>query len=481
MLLTVLHIFCAVSLHRCDQFILPVLKLVLRLHEQYLLGTKKAENKVSEAIPGTMKKVTSSLRLDPTLVTFICCKDCFACYSPTSHPRHCVYKSAPDAPPCGRSLTCKRNRKGKRVEEPEREIHCQDFRSWLAELLSRPGMEEMLERNPYNTGAAEGELRDVWDGKVLRNFRGADGKNFFIHKGPGEIHLAFSLCEDNFNPFFNKHGGKSYSAGVICLICLNLPPHLRYLLENVFIFCVFPGPKEPKLEQINNVMRFLVDQFCVFWAPGVFYDSTPRYPRGRLVQAAIVLLLGDLMAVRKISGISKWCTQCPILAMDIDNLKPETWPAPRSGEEHRRLAEEWKLLGTKARIRHFARYGIRWSELLRLPYFDMPTFTAIELSHNLLTNCAEHHLRSLWGMDSSLQDGLGDKVVRQRKKREAHPTEIEHAWQVVHRGTKNQLADIPAIVLVECCKRAGEPNGGKKMALLEALENYVWRFACIVR
>lgn len=480
MLLTVIHILCSVSINRCNAFIIPALKLILKLDEQYHLRTEEVKGRVSDTIPGSIDKVTSRLQLGPTLVSFVCCRNCFACYDPTNHPRHCTYQAAPDLPPCGRSLTCRRNRKGKRVVEPERQMHCQDFRSWLAELISRPGMEEMLDRDPYNTGAEDGELRDVWDGRVLRNFCGPDGENFFTHKEPGGMRLAFSLCEDNFNPFFNKHGGKSYSAGVICLICLNLPPDIRYLLENVFIFCVFPGPKEPSIEQLNNVMTFLVDQFCVFWNPGVYYTSTPRHPHGRLAKVAIVLVLADLIAARKISGLAKWCTQCPVLAMDIDNLKPETWPAPRSAEEHRELAEEWKALGSKGKVKHFQQYGVRWSELLRLPYFDMPKFTAVELSHNLLTNCADHHLRHLWEMDALAPDGLGDGATGQaKKKRPVQPVEVEYGWMLVNRGTKEQLKQLKAGILEECCKRAGEPYGGRKMVLLEGLERYVRQFVLV--
>ncbi len=332
----------------------------------------------------------------------------------------------------------------------------------------------MLDRDVYATGAGEGELLDIWDGEVLRNFCGPDGKNFFTCKGPSDIRLAFSICMDNLNPFFNKHGGKSYSVGTICLICHNLPPDIRYNLEYVFIFCVFPGPREPRLEQLNNVLKFVVDLFCDFWDPGVYYSSTKKYPNGRLAQAAIVLLLGDLMAVKKLSGIGKWCTQCPVEAKDIDNLDPETWPAPRTAEEHRRLAIEWKGLDSAAQVRHFNKYGIRWTELLRLPYFDAVRFTAVELSHNLLTNNADHHLRVIWDMNALLPDGLGDTGPSSSKKKEdLDPVRVQHAWEMVMRGTDKQLGEIRAKYLKECCRMAGEGTGGRKAALYKTLLEWV--------
>jgi hypothetical protein len=271
-------------------------------------------------------------------------------------------------PLCGRALLQAKKWKGDVVDAIDRKLFCQEFWRWLGDMLCQPGMEELLDRDVYNTGAPPGELWDIWDREVLRNFQGKDGSNFIRNKPPGEDHLLFSLCMDNFNPFFNKAGGKVYSSGAIALVCLNLPGELRHLLENMFVFCVFPGPKEPLLEQINNVLQPLIDKFLIFWLPGVHYSSTPRYPQGHLCRAAIVLLLGDLLAARKMSGINRWCTQCLIAASDIDNIQPETWPRSLTGDKHRELAEEWKALDTKGREKHFKKHGICYSELLRLPY-----------------------------------------------------------------------------------------------------------------
>src|SRR5271168_1131737 len=63
---------------------------------------------------------------------------------------------------------------------------------------------------------------------------------FYLHLSPARRSLmsdlgghegryAFSLCVDFFNPYMNKLAGKKTSIGrVISLVCLNLPPSLRY-------------------------------------------------------------------------------------------------------------------------------------------------------------------------------------------------------------------------------------------------------------
>ncbi len=51
------------------------------------------------------------------------------------------------------------------------------------------------------------ELVDIFDGEILRNFRGPDGQHFGL--GGDEGRYVFSLCCDNFNPLGNKQAGKA--------------------------------------------------------------------------------------------------------------------------------------------------------------------------------------------------------------------------------------------------------------------------------
>jgi hypothetical protein len=206
----------------------------------------------------------------------------------------------------------------------------------------------------------------------------------------------------------------------------------------------------------------------------VYYSSTPRYPQDRLCRAAIVLLLGDLLAARKISGINRWCTQCPIAASDIDNIQPDTWPRLLTGDEHRELAEKWKALDTKGRKKHFKKHSIRYSELLRLPYWDPVRFTVIELSHNLLSNNADHHLRVLFEMSVLSEDGLGDKEpIPTQRKGQLNPIAAGEAWETVLKGSDREVKELAAYALRECCRSAGPPIGGRKELLLKNIYEWV--------
>jgi len=57
----------------------------------------------------------------------------------------------------------------------------------------------------------------------------------------------------------------------------------------------------------------------------------------------------------------------------------------RNGETHRQQCYEWKGLETdKERNNFFSQHGVRWTELARLPYFDLVRHTIIDPMHNLL-------------------------------------------------------------------------------------------------
>ena len=57
----------------------------------------------------------------------------------------------------------------------------------------------------------------------------------------------------------------------------------------------------------------------------------------------------------------------------------------RDEAEHRRLADEYDRLNTKAERDDFcSRHGVRYSELLRLPYFNPIRMSVIDPMHSIL-------------------------------------------------------------------------------------------------
>ena len=100
------------------------------------------------------------------------------------------------------------------------------------------------------------ELRDVYDGRVWKNFLKWNGKPFLE-----ESHSFAALINvDWFQPY--KH--LSYSVGVIYLSWFNLPRSQRYKLNNISLIGVIPGSKEPELT-LNSYIDQLVSDLLEFW------------------------------------------------------------------------------------------------------------------------------------------------------------------------------------------------------------------------
>ncbi|MBW0585959.1 hypothetical protein O181_125674 [Austropuccinia psidii MF-1] len=186
-------------------------------------------------IPQDLSTIFEHLQLEPVIQNYTCCPQCFALNglteSVTTDQPHCQHHNHPNDnyPPCTKSL-------GKFIYsfEPHsqnttnmtqkfistKNFIYQPFKSWLAGLLQRAGIMEILHQNQESQTPEGSPKCDVWDGLVWRRFTGTRNINdppFMSIPGA----LAFSIYVD----WFNAHGRSTRLAniGPIMLICLNLP------------------------------------------------------------------------------------------------------------------------------------------------------------------------------------------------------------------------------------------------------------------
>ena len=325
-----------------------------------------------------IRTVLDELRLEPTTKAYVCCPRCFTCYpfSPgdTTYPTHCTKQDTPSSRVCNRRLRKTVTVKGVRRSMPSRQFLHHDMKQWLARLYSRPGMESLLDRDILaETGQNPATHRDIWDAPALRTFLGPDGHSPFIKRPGSEGRLIFSLCMDGFNPYRMKEAGKKGTVTAIYMVCLNLPPEIRYDVENMYLVGIIPGPNEPSVHQINHILSLIVDDLLELWHHGVFLKHTRLHPHGRCIRCALGPLVCDLPAARQMAGMAShssrhFCSLCLLKLDDIENLDFREWPS-RSWEQHLDIAQKWRDAQSELeRDDIFAEHGLRWTELLRLPY-----------------------------------------------------------------------------------------------------------------
>jgi hypothetical protein len=279
------------------------------------------------------------------------------------------------------------------------------MKDWISNVTSRPGVENKLDSSWKSTVDRQtGDLADIFDGSVLQNFVGPDGNLFATHGDEG--HYVFSLCVDFFNPLGNKQSGQKKSIGIISLVCLNFPPEERYKPENMFLAGIIPGPREPPLDCINHYLTPLVSELVEFWQTGVFISRTHNYPTGRVIRCALVAVVCDLPASRKTAGFAAvqhdyFCSVCKCRKKGDGYVgKPFLDWERRSNSECRKHAENYRNApDEKSRQAAFNGFGVRWSELLRLPYFDPSRFVVVDAMHNLFLGLIQEHCKHVLGIE----------------------------------------------------------------------------------
>jgi hypothetical protein len=303
----ILSIFSHVSIDNCSIFLSGCKDIILFIAAEIAKSTtpELIVRPILRDIPLNVETIVESLDLKPKTKGYCCCPKCYCCYPLDDYPARCTNREAPDSGECGRTLLHHMSRGGKLHSYAARRYLYHDLKSWLGELLCRPGMEKQLDRKVLRPGEDNPvEMRNIFDGRILRNFKGNDNKTFLNGGKRGEGRYVFALNMDSFNPFYNKHGGGTASCGAIYLVCLNLPPHLRYRVENMFLVSIIPGPNHPSLTQINHLLSPLVDDFLQLWNPGVYYSRTSQYSTGRHVRCALVPVICDLPAARHVISVA---------------------------------------------------------------------------------------------------------------------------------------------------------------------------------
>nr|VWO97862.1 Uncharacterized protein [Ganoderma boninense] len=350
-------------------------------------------------------------------------------------------------------------------------IH-QDFDHWLARLQWYPGIEAIVDRDVLDPeNYTPGFYRDVWDTPTFRTLKGADGK-LFIDPTVSEGRYIFGICMDGFNG--EGKGGAVRPLTAVYLVWYNLPPELRFKYEHMYLAGVLCG--HPSLEQINHLLRPLMSCFCRSYLHGVWFRSTPLHPSGKLSRSAIVPVVADLLAARQLAGFAphnhtNFCSLCTQKLGDIEELDYRNW-SHRSLEEHRRIAAEWRDAATEAAQDDiYDTHGIRWSELLRLPYWDPTKYVALDSMHMFYLGNFQRHCEQVWGMGGKYRDGL-DGIAYDPEKKPPTSHELKNAVKILRAGSRAELAGLRTEILRTLCKDYRLRFPKKRSKLLEVLVKF---------
>lgn len=101
----------------------------------------------------------------------------------------------------------------------------------IREFIKQPGTLDLL-NHWRKRNLVDGVMTDIYDGAVWKSFLYSDGNEMLASR----YGIGLAINVDWFQPHV------AYSVGVIYICVLNLPHHLRYLRDNIFIVGIIPGP-----------------------------------------------------------------------------------------------------------------------------------------------------------------------------------------------------------------------------------------------
>ncbi|GET51191.1 uncharacterized protein LOC114575354 [Rhizophagus irregularis DAOM 181602=DAOM 197198] len=321
---------------------------------------------------------------------------------------NCLHEEFPDNPvpsrrnKCNNPLSILKKRKGEIIAVPRMIYPKPSIRQQLSMLYQRPGFEDMLELSGIQRGGVN-TYSDIYDSKVWKTFP-FNGDTFFTSE-TATTHLGLLFNLDWFQPFtYTQH-----SASAIYASICNLPRIERNKPENIIYLGFLPGPKEVGLERINHYLAPIVDELLELWK-GWRVPKTYQYTEGLDIKVALIIGSSDTPATRKLFGhgsaVMK-CHRCEKRSTYSEVYKKthyggmqeyDKWVTnPINPSLHRQYAHEWLQCNSKSsRDTHFKEHGVRWSELLRLPYMDPIRFAVVDPMHCLFLGIAKWIIKCIF-------------------------------------------------------------------------------------
>src|SRR5881397_2563591 len=350
------------------------------------------------------------------------------------HPRRNLRK------PCGREVTDRVPTTSGFIIKPKMVYPLPSLKAQIIAMYRRPGFESLLEKWT-NRDEESGLYTDIYDGEIWKTFPSStDNSAQFFTPDTADSHLGIIRNPDWFQPFDSS----SYSTGAIYGVICNLPREVRFKKENMLILALLPGSNEVKLHKINHYLVPIVDKLLEFWS-GVNLPLSEDHPEVKKIRLAVICCANDIPAARKLCGhisAKAACYRCHKRANVVgrrsnfggfDNISE--WFQDRDPEEHRTNAEAWQYCTTRdERDAHVSANLVRWSEMLRLPYFNPIRHLIVDPMHCLFLGIAKWIVKKLW-IDGGKLSKSDLKLMENRAKQIKLPADMGRIPYKILTGT----------------------------------------------
>ena len=160
----------------------------------------------------------------------------------------------------------------------------------LETFLCRPSFQELC--NQWRSRDIDDKYYgDIYDGEIWKKFQTYNGQPFLSQ--PNNYSVMINV--DWFQPFKRR---RDVSVGVMYLVFMNLPRHLRFKTENIILLGIIPAmKKEP--ESLNQFLKPVIDELK-FLSRGFQFEQDGQDPVN--VKVLLLCASSDIPAARKLCG-----------------------------------------------------------------------------------------------------------------------------------------------------------------------------------
>jgi hypothetical protein len=415
-----------------------------------------------ENFPATLYKARNILNIEDRFHSFVACTKCHKLYNKheveefrqdenlvVMKCRHIEFPNSSRRRMCQNPLSHQIRLLNEVSNQSEMIYPFSTIRQQLAILYLQPGFEKSL-RHWVNRSHSDDIITDIYDGEIWKTLKETSDENSpnFFRSEVADSNIGLMLNVDWFQPY----EGTIHSTGVIYAAICNLPREIRFKRENLLILGILPGPHEVSLHKINHYLSPIVDDLMSLWA-GITLNRTFEAQEGKKIRAALVLVSCDVPAARKICGhVSALvsCHRCKKRA-NYENRQNnfagmndiDEWFVNRDSAEFRENAHEWRRCKSDASRKRLTKTtGVRWTELLRLPYFDPIKFIVVDPMHCLFLGIARWIVKRIW-VDEGILNQQSLIKIQQKMDEFQIPSDLGRIPGKIHcgEGFSNFTAD----------------------------------------
>ena len=496
------NVIMGLSANPCN-FIFNVITLIVKM----VMATKPSkgsdgqdtydakQNHILDQLPTSLYTALDRLNIDGQTTMYAICPTCNCCWKPSydpisatpTYPTECTNRivGPSESTSCHTGLLVERNGHFR----PIKPFLTASFTDYLARSLSDAETEQLCDKACDDAMDAlddspDRDMKNIFHAEFMKKFDGPTSGELFIDRG-NKVRLAFAIHTDFFNPNGVRKRGNHDSIGIISLVNLNLPENIRLQPEHIYIAGIIPGPREPEKEEISHFMRPVIDECIVAWERGIHISKTASCPdEGRDVEVAIIISVNDLPAARKVSGTAGhrshfYCTICSCTGREtMYNSDFHTWKA-RDSTEMRQQAEAWRDAQTlKERDDIFEKYGVRWSEFWRLPYWNPSQMLVVDSMHCILEGIVHYHCRHVLELDTDRARASVPKVPAFSHLWTQYSAGVPAEYRIKHDKEEKQIAELHHILVLPLNSGPGSFTEGELRTKLMSKNISPLKFVC---